>query len=51
MAIRFEKKNEDSADKSVKKAKEAASKGAGKIDSDTYASLQKPEKKAKKKRF
>lgn len=51
MAIRFEKKTDGTADKTDKKAKEAASKGATKIDSDLYASLQKPDKKEKKKRF
>jgi hypothetical protein len=51
MAIRFEKKTDDTAGKTDKKVKEAANKGAITIDSDTYASLQKPEKKEKKKRF
>lgn len=51
MAIRFEKKTEDTAEKTDKKEKDAGSKREAKIDSDTYASLQKPEKKAKKKRF
>lgn len=51
MAIRFEKKSDD--DHSVvKKAKnEESKKSSTTIDTDTYASLQKAEKKPKKERF